>query len=372
MLLWAVFVATLFGVTLFHRHSAVIAASGAGVALLFHIGLQGLDATRFIMGHDVAMLLNLGGLFLGFAVLTQYVTDSKLPYILPNFLPDNWRGTWVLLLIVMLLAVFLDHIAAALIGGTIAAIVFQKKVHIGYIAAIVGASNLGGVGSVLGNVTTTMMWLHGVPALSLVTGYIPAIAAFATFSVPAALLQDRHHRILADDTAHHRIHWRPLVATALLLLGVIGGNLAWGWPALGLWLMIGFSQFVAPISLKPAVVLAIPNTVFLLSLVALASLMPLASLPTPTVWTSFGLGWVSAVFDNIPLTQLALKQGGYEWPLLSYCVGFGGSMMWFGSAAGVAICTLFPEARSVKSWILGSWFMAVGYVVGFLVYLLLR
>ncbi len=53
--------------------------------------------------------------------------------------------------------------------------------------------------------------------------------------------------------------------------------------------------------------------------------------------TALGLGFVSAVFDNIPLTALALKQGGYDWGFLAYAVGFGGSMIWFGSSAGVAL-----------------------------------
>ena len=43
------------------------------------------------------------------------------------------------------------------------------------------------------------------------------------------------------------------------------------------------------------------------------------------------------MFDNIPLTALALKQGGYDWGFLAYAVGFGGSMIWFGSSAGVAL-----------------------------------
>jgi hypothetical protein len=60
---------------------------------------------------------------------------------------------------------------------------------------------------------------------------------------------------------------------------------------------------------------------------------------------------VSAFFDNIPLTALAIKQGGYDWGFLAYCVGYGGSMLWFGSSAGVAISGLFPEAKSAKNWL---------------------
>jgi hypothetical protein len=71
------------------------------------------------------------------------------------------------------------------------------------------------------------------------------------------------------------------------------------------------------------------------------------------------------VFDNIPLTALALKQGGYDWGPVAYAVGFGGSMIWFGSSAGVAISSIFPEAKSVAAWVKGGWFVAVAYLVGF-------
>jgi Na+/H+ antiporter NhaD/arsenite permease-like protein len=78
-------------------------------------------------------------------------------------------------------------------------------------------------------------------------------------------------------------------------------------------------------------------------------MMPVEKLPAASWQTAFGLGFLSAVFDNIPLTALALKQGGYDWGMLAYAVGFGGSMLWFGSSAGVAISNMYPEARSVGS-----------------------
>ena len=85
---------------------------------------------------------------------------------MPAFLPDDWKGGFVLLVIVFVLSSFLDNIAAALIGGTMARHVFRGKVHIGYLAAIVAASNAGGSGSVVGDTTTTMMWIDGVSPLS--------------------------------------------------------------------------------------------------------------------------------------------------------------------------------------------------------------
>lgn len=110
---------------------------------------------------------------------------------------------------------------------------------------------------------------------------------------------------------------------------------------------------------------AIKGSVFLLALVSCATLMPVHALPPASARVAFGLGTLSAVFDNIPLTSLGLHQGGYDWGVLAYAVGFGGSMLWFGSSAGVAITSTYPEARSVRLWIKAGWHVALAYVVGF-------
>jgi Na+/H+ antiporter NhaD/arsenite permease-like protein len=98
-------------------------------------------------------------------------------------------------------------------------------------------------------------------------------------------------------------------------------------------------------------------------------MMPVEKLPSASWQTALGLGFVSAVFDNIPLTALALKQGGYDWGFLAYAVGFGGSMIWFGSSAGVALSNMYPEAKSVGQWLRHGWYVAVAYVIGFFVML---
>ena len=95
------------------------------------------------------IILNLLGLLLGFAVLSKIFEESKVPDILPRYLPDDWKGPFLLLVFIFIMSAFLDNIAAALIGGTIALVVFKKRVHMGSLAAIVAASNAGGSGSVL-------------------------------------------------------------------------------------------------------------------------------------------------------------------------------------------------------------------------------
>jgi hypothetical protein len=61
-----------------------------------------------------------------------------------------------------------------------------------------------------------------------------------------------------------------------------------------------------------------------------------------------------------------------DWALLAYAVGFGSSMLWFGSSAGVALTGQFPAARSLSTWMRGGWHVALAYLIGFFVMLALR
>jgi Na+/H+ antiporter NhaD/arsenite permease-like protein len=111
------------------------------------------------------------------------------------------------------------------------------------------------------------------------------------------------------------------------------------------------------------------GTVFLMSLVTIASMMPVDELPPASWGSAFILGFVSAVFDNIPLTKLCLEQGGYDWGILAYTVGFGGSMIWFGSSAGVALSNMYPQAKNTVNYVKSGWHVTVAYIVGFFIML---
>ncbi len=114
---------------------------------------------------------------------------------------------------------------------------------------------------------------------------------------------------------------------------------------------------------------AVRGSVFLLALVLAASMMPVERLPAASWPTALGLGFLSAVFDNIPLTKLALEAGGYDWGFTAFAVGFGGSMLWFGSSAGVALSNQYPEAKSAVAWVRAGWHIAVAYVISYFVML---
>jgi Na+/H+ antiporter NhaD/arsenite permease-like protein len=337
----------------------------------------GFDGFIHHMTHEWVILANLLCLLVGFALLSNHFERSDVPSILPKYLPDDWKGGFALLVVVFILSAFLDNIAAALIGGAIAQTVFRGKVHTGYLVAIVGASNAGGSGSVVGDTTTTMMWLAGVSPLAVLPAYFAAVPALLFFGVFASKQQHALQPILKDALRGHSVEWVHLAIVGFILAAAIMvniyvntqlGDVGQKFPFLGAAVIFAI-LVTAPIrkpdwSLLPG---AIKGAVFLLSLVLIASLMPVDHLPVASWQTAFGLGFVSAVFDNIPLTALAINQGGYDWGLLAYAVGFGGSMVWFGSSAGVALASMYPQARSVGSWVRSGWHVAVAYILGFFV-----
>jgi Na+/H+ antiporter NhaD/arsenite permease-like protein len=372
---------TLLGVAIFHHKTLQVALTGLAVVtvykLLFTGFRQGEGFGGFVlqMQHEWVILTNLFLLLMGFAILSRHFENSRIPDEMPRFLPDGWTGGLLLLIIVFVLSGFLDNIAAALIGGTIARHVFKAKVHIGYLAAIVAASNAGGAGSVVGDTTTTMMWIDGVSPLRVVEAYVAAIAGFFVYSVPAAIQQHRHSPIVKDATRDLHIDWMSLAIVSAILVTAITANVTANLkfpavldvlPVLGIavWIVI---LAVAPLRRPDWEIMpeTFKGTIFLLALVTNASFMPVEQLPLASWQTALGLGFLSSVFDNIPLTALALKQGGYDWGFLAYCVGFGGSMIWFGSSAGVAISNMYPEAKSVVRWLRHGWLVAVAYVLGF-------
>jgi len=351
---FALFALTLLGVALFHHHVLKVAIAGLATISLYKILFsgfktgEGLAGFGFHMAHEWVLLVNLFCLLVGFALLARHFEDSGVPEVLPRLLPES---------------------------------IFKRKVHIGYLAAIVAASNAGGAGSVVGDTTTTMMWIDGVSPLDVFHAYVAAVVAVLVFGIPAALLQHKHMAMSREFHAAHAIDWGRVAVVGLMLVAAIGVNVtvnvkfpeaADHFPFIGIAVWIAL-LLAAPLrkpewSLVPD---AVKGSVFLLSLVTCASMMPVEKLPPASWQTALSLGFISAVFDNIPLTALALKQGGYDWGFLAYAVGFGGSMLWFGSSAGVALSNLFPEAKSAIQWLRHGWFVVVGYVVGFFALLLI-
>jgi len=309
------FAATLLAVALFHRRTLTVALVGLVSILIYKLFVAGFDGAPGFAGfshhleHHWVELANLGLLLLGFAILSRQFEQSGLPERARH--PSrqlDWRS--------------------GASGAGVCSLRLSRQ-------------HRRGAGSVVGDTTTTMMWIAGKSPLELLPAYVGAIAAFAVFALPAAHVQHRFAPIQKHAGVRVVVDWVRVAIVAVMLVSVVGSNVAANLLApellhaipligLALWLAIlATALFRAPDwKVMPE---AIRGAAFLLALVLAASLMPVKSLPAPTWMTTLGLGAISSVFDNIPLTALALQQGGYDWALLAYAVGFGGSMLWFGA-----------------------------------------
>lgn len=376
------FALILIGVAVFKNHTFGVAVIGLTVLLLFKFVF---DPSFHFLQHffgstplydqlisksmrqgEWSLLLNLFGLLLGFAILAKHFEETNIPRLIPKYLPKGWLGPALLLLFVCIISSFLDNIAAALIGGTIALVIYNNKVHVGMLAAIVAASNAGGAGSVIGDTTTTMMWIDGVNPFNVLHAFIASGVAMLIICWFAGHQQQKYHPVIKPLHRHIKIMWKRLLIVLLILAGAITTNIIVDLPALGVWVAILAGSVFVKTPWKEAAN-AVRGGIFLICLVTCASLMPVSELPSASWFSAFILGFVSAFFDNIPLTKLCLDQGCYDWGMLAYAVGFGGSMVWFGSSAGVAICNEFPQARNVGLWIKKGWHVPLAYIVGFFV-----
>ena len=381
IVLWVLFAGTIAGISIFHKHSFRIALCGFLTIFImrFIIGFDGqvgIAGMSHHLAHELVGVSNIFLLITGFTIVAQYFERSNIPILVPKILPDDWKGGFCLLGLIFICSAFLDNIAAAMIGGTIATTVFRGQVTTGYVAALVAASNAGGAGSVIGDTTTTMMWISGISPMEVLPAYIGAVPAFCFFAFFASKQQHAYHPIMADPPKeHHKFEKVYLKIVGVILLLAVTTNLLINekykeyantlpWIGLAVWLGILGSTLIK----KPhweELKKASKQAIFLSSLILSASMMPIKDFGEATIVKTFGLGVASAGFDNIPLTAIAIAVGGFVWGLLAYAVGFGGSMTPFGSSAGVSILAKFPESNDTIKWCKEGLFIPVSYVIGF-------
>ena len=303
------FALTLIGIALFHRHTLPIAVTRAGR----HLAVEDRASRRF-RGPRLPRLGCASRPRMGDADQPAR-TAARLRAACPSTskraacrngcrgsCPTTGRARLVLLVMIFVLSSFLDNIAAALIGGTIARAVFRGKVHMGYLAAIVAASNAGGSGSVVGDTTTTMMWIDGVHPLQVLEAYIAAGTAMLVFGVPAALQQQRYSPIVRDPPGGIVVDWARVFIVALMLVAAIAVNVIVNVrfnEISGAFPFIGAAVWVALLVCVPLrrpaweeLPDALKGSIFLLSLVLAASMMPVHKLPDAS-WR-VALGWASS------------------------------------------------------------------------------
>ena len=277
-----------------------------------------------------------------------------------------------------------------------------------FVGVVIIAANAGGAWTVIGDVTTTMLWIkHKISAVAVMRDlFLPSVACLLVplLFLPAhSKASSSRSATTAESNEGGGIQfWHRALFLTLGLLGLLSVPAFKAYthlpPFVGmmlslsvLWLVSEFvSHTLDEATRSTTGVLAALKRVdmstilfFLGILLAVGSLSATGTLGNLANWldsvvpnrdlVAVVIGLVSAVVDNVPLVAAGIEMYTMPmddrfWMLLAYCAGTGGSCLIIGSAAGVAamglerINFLWYATRIAPLALLG-------YIAGVLVFL---
>ena len=89
-------------------------------------------------------------------------------------------------------------------------------------------------------------------------------------------------------------------------------------------------------------------------------------------YVNIGVGILSAIVDNVPVMSAVLKAspdlGLDQWLLVTLTAGIGGSLISFGSAAGVGVMGKLKGIYTFSAHMRFSWTIMVGYILSIMVW----
>ena len=304
----------------------------------------------------------------GFEVITSKIRTTKQTTLM-----------WVVCFVTFFLSAVLDNLTT-----TIVMISLMKKLsgnqsdRLFFAAMIVIAANAGGAWSVIGDVTTTMLWIGGqiTPLPIIKAVFLPSVInLLLPLLVVTYLLRGKTVAPPSDrESSVKAVHLFERNLIFYLGLGLLIAVPAFKTithlpPFMGILFALGILWAVGellhrekesdkrkPLTLAHALrQIDMASIVFFIGiLLAVAVLEHTHILQMLAKWLDQGvgrqdvivvlLGLLSAIVDNVPL--VAASMGMYSlaqypadsflWEFIAYCAGTGGSILIIGSAAGVA------------------------------------
>jgi Na+/H+ antiporter NhaD/arsenite permease-like protein len=304
----------------------------------------------------------------GFEVITSLIRTRKQATLM-----------WLVAFVTFFLSAILDNLTTTIVMISLMKKLLDKQSdRLFFAAMIVIAANAGGAWSVIGDVTTTMLWIGGqITPLAIIEGVF--LASLVNLVVPLLVMSFRLRgqtivsaREQADEGPRASTFERNLIfylGLAILIMVPVFKTVTHLPPFMGMLFGLGILWLVGELvhrskedEEKKRLTLAhaltridMSSIVFFIGiLLAVATLEHAHVLEMLAKWldASVGrqdvivvlLGLVSAIVDNVPL--VAASMGMYSlgqhppdsflWEFMAYCAGTGGSILIIGSAAGVA------------------------------------
>lgn len=304
---------------------------------------------------------------------------------------------WVTGFIAFFISPIADNLTTALILSTV--LITIEKTRKDFLVPgainIVVAANAGGAWSPFGDITTLMAWTSGKGVFTDFLHLFPS--AILGYITTAFLLSRFVPKIVPDfDVANEKKPKMAEGARFVMFLGVFTIICAvlshqilhlpamWGM-MFGLALLKVYSyslsrkygkdhfnifESMSKIENNTLMfffgILAAVGALYFVGWLGLAAIVYQPDVLGAT-WANIGVGFLSAIVDNVPVMSAILKanpeMGVDQWMLVTMTAGVGGSLISFGSAAGVGVMGKLHGIYTFSSHMKYAWTILLGYIV---------
>ena len=370
-------------------------------ALLHHLGKTA-EILVFLLG--AMTIVEIIDYFNGFATIKQFIrTRNKVSLL------------WIFACLAFVLSAIIDNLTATIVLVTILQkVIHEKNLRVWFAGMIIVTANAGGAWSPIGDVTTTMLWIGKKVTTPELIKYL-IVPSLVCMIVPT-FIASRYKIFKGEiDKMKDKIELTPKGPTMLylglsaILFVPVFKTVTHLPPYVGMMLSLAVvSVFAEVYSRSKAFVEAKSDTVdgahhnpvhaaltkiempsilfFLGILMAVAALESLgllfgfaqdlnSAIPNSDIVVAI-FGFISAIIDNVPL--VAASMGMFSepvdhplWHAIAFAAGTGGSMIIFGSAAGVVAMGM--EKINFFWYLKNISFLAlIGSVSGYLTFMLFR
>ena len=350
------------------------------------------------------LILEIAGIFFFLFVAMTYIESllqmgvfDRLKYNLISKGYTYRKLFWVTGFLAFFISPVADNLTTALILSTV--LVTIEKTRKDFLVPgainIVVAANAGGAWSPFGDITTLMAWTAGKGQFTDFLYLFPS--AFLGFFVTAFLLSRFVPNIvpvfdaskekmpkMAEGAKEVMILGVFTIASAVLSHQVLHLPAMWGMMfglallkvySYGLKRKYGIDHFNIFHSMSKIEnntlmfffgILAAVGVLYFVGWLGLAAVVYHPDVLGPT-WANISVGFLSAIVDNVPVMSAILKANPTmevdQWMLVTMTAGIGGSLISFGSAAGVGVMGKMHGIYTFSSHMKYAWTILVGYVV---------
>ena len=355
------------------------------------------------------LILEIAGIFFFLFVAMTYIESlihmgvfDKLKYNLVSKGYTYRKLFWATGFIAFFLSPIADNLTTALILSTV--LITIEKTRKDFLVPgainIVVAANAGGAWSPFGDITTLMAWTAGkgtfVDFLFLfpasIVGYLVTaiiLVRFVPNEVPEFDVEKEEVPVMAEGAKMVMALGVFTIATAVLSHQILHLPAMWGMMfglavlklySYKLKLIHGKDHFnifdsIAKIENNTLMfffgILAAVGALYFIGWLAVAAVVYDPNVLGPT-WSNIGVGFLSAIVDNIPVMSAVLKanppMGLDQWMLVTLTAGVGGSMISFGSAAGVGVMGKLHGIYTFGSHMKYAWTIVLGYIASIAVW----